>query len=925
MRYSLLFLFFCAVSFNLFAEEIRCPVSRDTWISSAHRDEVDGNGGKASHIKLKFYQEYGLLDFDVSALKGKKIEKAVLFIAAESGVKFGGERGTDLRWFSISTISSEWVEGEGISYTKDEKGKGASFNEASYKTRPWTIPGSKNWDVILGNGKTLRCDVDGGDPKNGWFAIPLDPRLVQARAAGASYGFAILDGSTGVYCNSFIHSKESKKPPYLMVTVAGADAAAPAAPADLKIEPAPNDASMSNGAVRVSLKVPADAFAYAVKVNGEDVPRWQIPFAAAPGATQSFLIEHLPPDGDVKLEVAALDSTGNASPVATASGKASPKITVPCIFEMPWKPKGGAAPANAGKVTAWAYPEISKLDPLSGKIILEKGAENASAQNTVWDAGESTVRIAAARGEIASFQLALESAEPGTIKIKVAGLDGIQTKLWRTWFVKIKETWQAEYAIPMSDSVELPAPDNKITGQKAASVTIDLIVPEATKAGDYTGTLSVSGGPSLKVLLKVYDVVIPKEIHFNPELNAYSGPGQAGSEMFFDSFRLAHYHRATINRVPYSHVGTTHADWIPKIDGKGRVTDWAEFDKNLGPLLDGSAFKDNPRAGVPVKCLYLPHSENWPLMMLPNYKPGEKVPLIGNDWKQIHDIYAKPPEEAFNQDYKDAFVNNVSDFVKHFEAKGWTRTAMHGYNNNKINYNMEKLKGTAWTLDEPTEYLDWHALKFFSSLFHQGIAAAKPEKAVFHYRGDISRPHWQGNCFDGLMEIMYSNSELFDWMPLMRDHKRRMPTILVCYGEANANDSANHETTAWCIKSYVHECDGIVPWQCLGKDQAFDKGDNKEDGNSLIVEGKRFGVNAIASYRVHAMRSGAQIAELLRLLEIKRGWSRLHSAAVVSQKLPLGTKFSQSFADDAAAVKFSGLSGDRFVQLKEGLLRMLTE
>jgi hypothetical protein len=491
--------------------------------------------------------------------------------------------------------------------------------------------------------------------------------------------------------------------------------------------------------------------------------------------------------------------------------------------------------------------------------------------------------------------------------------------------VKYKGVWQADYAIPMKDALSIPAADNKIDNQKAGVVAVDLIVAPSAKPGEQKGTITISaGGADVKLTLQlsVAAATIPPELHFIPELNCYNGPGEAGSDQWFDSHRLAHYHRCAINRVPYSQGGTPHRDMTPTAGPDGHITDWALYDKNVGPLLDGSAFKDNPRAGVPLALLYLPFHECWPLPMAENYKPG--VAVEGKDWKQLHDIFGKPPEQAFPQSYQDAFVNAVSDFAKHAEEKGWTKTELQGYNNNKVQYNKDKLKGTAWTMDEPYMYLDWHALLFFSRLFHKGIASAKA--AHFAYRGDISRPMWQGNCFDGLMETIDANSEMFSMMPLMKDLKRRTGMRLVCYGGANDQNRANHETAAWCLKSYVNECDGALPWQSLGGDEAFDKGDNLENGNSLIVDGrKRFGVNAIASFRVHAFRSGAQLAELLRLLEQKKGWSRAHSGALVAQLIPLGAEFKQSFADDAAALQFSEMNGDRFVQLKEGILKLLEQ
>jgi len=923
----------CVLCASLYAgEPIKCPVSRDVWLSAANSSESDSNGGKAPRMKLKVWQEFGLIDFDVSALKGKKIEKAVLHVASEGGGSDASRGHSDLRWFTVSTVSSEWVEGEGAQYTKDDAGKGATFNEASYKTRKWSYPGSHCWDVILGNGKTLRCDVDAGDPKGGWFAIPIDKRLVEALVAKAGYGFCIMDGSTGVDRNCFIASKESgNKAPYLMVTVAGDDTQAPPAPTNLVVKPEPNDANGAQGAASLSFSVPDGAFSYDIKINDQPVQRWQVPFAKTPGKPQSFTFEYLSPDAALNVEVCAVDASGNVSPAVKATGKSSPVVAVPKLPAGDFKPVGGEAKAIDGKLKVWAFPEISKLDPLTGGIMLEEGMDAASTKNSVWDGASSTVRIAAAKGDIAGFQLALETLQGPVsgIKISVSGLDDVQARLWRTWYVKTGDKWQPEYAIPVANGTALavPSADTKVPNQKAMPVAIDLIVPEGAKPGERTGTITISGEgiaeTKLNLKLKIYNATIPKEINFNPEMNCYGGPGQAGGALWFDSYRIAHYHRSTINRVPYSQSGNVHTDYIPAVGADGKVTDWSNFDKNLGPLLDGSAFKDNPRANVPVPVLYMPHHENWPMPFHANYDPGAK--FQGKNWKIVHDIKAKPPEQSFSKAYTDGFTANVADFVKHFEEKGWTKTVAHFYNNNKFSFNENAIGGTAWMMDEPFEYLDWHALNFFSRMCHEGMKGAK--NAKFAYRGDISRPMWQGSCSDGLMEVMYVGGDLYKFVPLVKDQKKRMPTVLMNYGGANGMTTANHDTTAWCLKAYVNECDGVLPWQSIGGDASFDTGDGDGgNGNMLIVDGsKRFGINAIASYRMHAFRSGAQICELLRLLEIRKGWGRTHSNAIVSQIVPMGSDFKQAFADDAAALKFKGLNGDMFVKLKEGILLLLAQ
>ncbi|MCZ7643736.1 MAG: DNRLRE domain-containing protein [Planctomycetota bacterium] len=929
MRSSGLLILAGVLSVSSWAGETRCAVSRDVWLSAANSQEVNTNGGLAQRIKLKVWQEFGLLDFDVAALKGKKVTKATLHVAHAGGGAHGGARGTDLRWFTVSTVSADWVEGKGTQYSEDTDGKGATFNEASYKTRPWSFPGSKCWDVILGNGHTLRCDVDAGDPKGAWFAIELDPRLVQALVAGASYGLLLMDGSTGVDRNCYVSSKESgKQAPYLTVEVEDAAGAPPKA-GELKVEALPNSATQDQGAARLSFKVPEGAFAYRIKLNGQELPRWQTPFAAAAGTVQQVELRWLAPGGEIEAEVVALDAAGHAGEAAAAKGKASAKLDVPALPSSEWQPKGGTPPAVGAKLKAWALPPLTKIDPATGQAVLEKGLEDAAGKNSVWDAGSNTVFVSAAKGEIAEFQVVLlaEGGAADGIEVAVEGLEGVKADLWRTWFVNVKG-WQAEYAIPLKagEKLAIPAADNAIPGQKAAAVAVTLCVPASAKPGEHVGKVKLAAGDGsaeLALKLKVYDVAIPPEIHFNPELNCYGGPGRAGSDFFFDSFRLAHYHRCAINRVPYGQSGNTNEDWIPKLAGDGKVTDWTEFDRNLGPLFDGSAFKDCPRAGVPTPCVYMPFNENWPLPMLAHYKPGEGVPFKGKHWKAIHDIKAAPPEQAFDRAYQEAFVRCVKDFVAHAEEKGWTRTWFQAYNNNKQYFGDESagIRGTAWTMDEPFEYLDWHALKFYSRLFHEGIKDAK--KTTWQYRGDISRPMWQGSCMDGLMEIMYVGGVFFETYEIVRAQIERMPTIAYAYGACNAQDRPNLESAAWCLKSYGVGADGVLPWQSLGGDGAFVKGDGG-NGNALIVDGsKRFGVNAIASFRVHALREGAELVELLRLLQAKRGWGRGHVGLLVGQSIPLGSEFRQKFTDDAAALTFKNLNGDAFVRLKEAVLKLL--
>ena len=243
------------------AQTVRCNASRDTWLSNAIEKEKSCNMGAATRIKLKIWQEFGIVDFDVSALEGRTISEAWLSVKPAGGHKLGLNGGSDLRWLSVSTVSHDWVEGKSRRYAHDTAGHGATFLESSHQRRNWGWDGARAWDVILGNGNTLRFD---GElvPARGRLRIKLDPRLVRALVAGASHGLCLLDGTTYVGVNSYIATRETGNGPYLEVTVSGRDTTPPAPPANLKIVPAPRWATRDLGAIGIKLTAPRGAFAF---------------------------------------------------------------------------------------------------------------------------------------------------------------------------------------------------------------------------------------------------------------------------------------------------------------------------------------------------------------------------------------------------------------------------------------------------------------------------------------------------------------------------------------------------------------------------------------------------------------------------------------------------------------------------------------
>ena len=123
------------------SDDVRVPVSRDTWLSSVD-SERSGNNGGAARMKLKSYQEMSLLDIDPAELKGRTIEQATLLLRASPG--------TTLKRVTVSSCSAEWFEGQGSGYAVED---GAStFAMRRHPDTPWSYPESDFCSVILGQG-----------------------------------------------------------------------------------------------------------------------------------------------------------------------------------------------------------------------------------------------------------------------------------------------------------------------------------------------------------------------------------------------------------------------------------------------------------------------------------------------------------------------------------------------------------------------------------------------------------------------------------------------------------------------------------------------------------------------------------------------------------------------------------------------------
>jgi hypothetical protein len=331
-----------------------------------------------------------------------------------------------------------------------------------------------------------------------------------------------------------------------------------------------------------------------------------------------------------------------------------------------------------------------------------------------------------------------------------------------------------------------------------------------------------------------------------------------------------------LNRLPYYQNGRIAAGGAPGWDGK--ALDWKAWDERFVPLLEGSAFADLPRKGVPVECFYLPLHENWPSPMEGNYN--------GDYWA----------DRAFPESYRKAFVSASRQFAEHFRERGWDRTLFHGFLNNKNNF---KERGwsrgsSPWLLDEPASFQDYWALRYFGRAFLEGVEQARdarqPSPEGFPrmvFRADISRPQWRRDALDGVIGYHVVGSALRAYPRLVLDRKRRFGEIVVEYGGSNPVTGSNVQPAAWCLDAWSLGADGVLPWQTIGTDASWRKGDELALFYPLPRAGQPPGPGVVPSIRLKAYRRGQQDVEYLTLWAGRKGLPRWAVARRVREALPL--------------------------------------
>jgi len=884
------------------------PVTRDTWFSNVG-PEADGNLGGSSRLKLKSYQEMSLIDIDPQALKGRVVRRAVLHLRLA-----GQER---LYRVTVGSIGSDWVEGTGERY-QPQVGS-STHNHRRHPDTPWSYPGSDLCSVILGQAGTVWRMADASAPDaQGWQQVAVDPAVVAARVAGISSGFLLFDDTGSEWShtgekfelhhmpNRFVRSHESGKTdaPFLTVVPGAEDKAPPAAPGALESDVA----DLPAGEAWVTWSTPEDegpagTAGFFATADGRDVPRYLIPRARTPGEQVRMHLRDLnrKPGDEVALEVRAVDGAGNVGAAARARVRVSSRVAAPLPGTSPTVVADeGPLPRLAGAEVA-IIDELDKVQPVTGEFIPAQ-AEGYLRGNHLWSAGAKQVRLSAARNEFVSFQVLVrgtaQDVQPSLSFAEDAG--GLKVQFGRYRHVATRRGPSPDPIVPLA-----LGDDEALPGQQSRSLHGEVYVSHDAKAGTHLGTLTLRAGGetlALDVVLRVWDFTLPDFLSFLPEMNCYGLPSNER-----DYYRLAHEHRTVLNSVPYSQTGTVHDGCAPVWDGQR--LDWSAWDRRFGPYFDGSAFADLPRRGVPLECFYLPLHENWPSPMEGNYN--------GDYWA----------DRAFAERYRRDFVAAARLFAEHFNARNWDETLFLFYLNGKNNFKQRGWSrgSSPWLLDEPANFQDFWALRYFGAAFHEGISQARG-KANLLFRGDISRPQWQRDALDGLLDYNVVSGAMRTYPRIVFDRKRTQGQIVLEYGSTNAIEESNMQPPGWCLDAWSQGTDGVLPWQTIGNAESW------QQANTLALfypSRQRGDRRPLPSVRLKAYRRGQQDVEYLTLLSQLMGEPRWATGKRVRETLRLsaerrGTGPQVAGAEDAGVIHFAALLPQETWALRERVGALLS-
>ncbi len=265
-------------------------------------------------------------------------------------------------------------------------------------------------------------------------------------------------------------------------------------------------------------------------------------------------------------------------------------------------------------------------------------------------------------------------------------------------------------------------------------------------------------------------------------------------------------------------------------------------------------------------------------------------------------------DQAFPDSYRQAFVSASRQFAEHCNARKWNQTNFLCFFNGKNSFKKRgwSHESSVWLMDEPANFQDYWALRWFGLAFHEGADSAAGAARML-FRADISRPQWQRDALDGILDYnVVAGGAFARYRRLVLDRKREFGQIVIPYGGTNNLQQSNMQPVGWCLDSWTLGGDGVLPWQTIGNGDSWKKADEL----SLFYPGEPAGQKEpIPSIRLKAYLRGEQDVEYLALLADVQKQSQLQMGRRVRQAISLtavrkGTGFA---GEDAGVIDFDSL------------------
>ncbi len=804
---------------------LRMPAVADNSIC-LHPSEVDYNHGGKSVLRLKGNQHILLIRFQKPARApgNAVIRSASLHLHAASGLK--------LRQVGFSLLNGQWNEGTSSGPAKPGE---STYHARAHGTPGWTGPGSTFLDAL---GQFHYAVVN--TEADGWISIELPPAILREIGRRRQFSLAITDEQGQTMANNDFHSRhQNGREPYITARFAP-DQQQP------QDRPRPSaDASDAQSADADRQQAIQRLLRQARQIN--------------PGRTNKPSTPTAAPDA-LEDDVTNAAADADAQPGSFTKAGLSLRITTP----------------------------YDNVHPISGR---SRPPSAADLEGLLWDG--STITLSAARNWFTAFQLVMPVQSPGRIRplswqpfVNADGRaeDAISPRTLWVWSIRAEDQdnqpqWQAD---PLIGSLAHLYFMN-LEGQKFQTVYAEIYVPHNVQPGVYTSSLTILPSKydtadepeiSLPVTLTVHRHTLPDALGYKLSLNTYGSPGglqgaRPGTAQFIrdelDWHRLAHEHRATIAVVPYSQAGQVSPGMAPEVqvdaDGQTNIN-WRLWDERWAAYFSGKAFKNLPRDGQPIDHFFLPMHENWPLPLDENYK-------WAGPW-ETHWQREGPLADGLSDRYQTAWQNTAEEFIRHLRRPDWQGTQFHFFLNNKWSFKRGGGKGSSyWDLDEPAYRNDFLALAHFGKQLRQAVGDNPPPNIV--YRVDISRPQFERGLLHQTDDLRICNTwrqwpqQAFTryWATDADQQSPRPDPPVWSYGEPGPPGDPLADLWIWCVEAYAAGCQGMVPWQSLGRQDSW----ISPRPTSLIYPPRsRMPKKPVTSLRLKALRDAQQDIELLRLL-----------------------------------------------------------